>query len=144
MVFQDAVCGVADAGARVRNDNWLARWRQQYGPGVSDTEIKIGQTTAYSGPASAYGNLLSKTQVLYVRMINGRGRSTTGYSPPKTIEQTRKLVEQDNVLGIFDSLGTAPNAAIQEYLNEQHVPHFAVSGASRISTIPSVIHGRWG
>ena len=94
---------------------------KQYGPGVSDTEIKIGQTTACSGPASAYGNLLSKTQVLYVRMINGRGRSTTGIAPPKTIEQTRKLVEQDNVLGIFDSLGTAPNAAIQEYLNEQHV-----------------------
>jgi branched-chain amino acid transport system substrate-binding protein len=116
---------------------------KQYGPGVSDTEIKIGQTTAYSGPASAYGNLLSKTQVLYVRMINERGgingRKVTlislddGYSPPKTIEQTRRLVEQDNVLGIFDSLGTAPNAAIQEYLNEQHIPHFAVSGASRFS-----------
>jgi len=116
---------------------------KQYGPGVSDTEIKIGQTTAYSGPASAYGNLLSKTQVLYVRMINERGgingRKVTlislddGYSPPKTIEQTRRLVEQDNVLGIFDSLGTAPNAAIQEYLNEQHIPHFAVSGASRFN-----------
>ena len=56
---------------------------KQYGPGVSDTEIKIGQTTAYSGPASAYGNLLSKTQVLYVRMINGRGRSTTGIAHPR-------------------------------------------------------------
>jgi branched-chain amino acid transport system substrate-binding protein len=114
-----------------------------YGPGVTDTEIKIGQTTAYSGPASAYGNLLSKTQVAYVRMINERGgidgRKVTlislddGYSPPKTIEQTRRLVEQDNVLGIFDSLGTAPNAAIQEFLNEQHVPHFAISGASRFN-----------
>jgi branched-chain amino acid transport system substrate-binding protein len=116
---------------------------KQYSPGVTNTEIKIGQTTAYSGPASAYGNLLSKTQVAYVRMINERGgingRKVTlislddGYSPPKTIEQTRRLVEQDNVLGIFDSLGTAPNAAIQEYLNEQHVPHFAISGASRFN-----------
>jgi branched-chain amino acid transport system substrate-binding protein len=115
---------------------------KQYGPGVTDTEIKIGQTTAYSGPASAYG-LLSKTQVAYVRMINERGgingRKVTlislddGYSPPKTVEQTRRLVEQDNVLGIFNSLGTAPNAAIQEYLNEQHVPHFAISGASRFN-----------
>jgi branched-chain amino acid transport system substrate-binding protein len=114
---------------------------QQYGPGVTDAEIKIGQTTAYSGPASAYGNLLSKTQVAYVRMINERGgingRKITlislddGYSPPKTVEQTRRLVEQDHVLGIFDSLGTAPNAAIQEYLNEQRIPHFVVSGASR-------------
>ena len=116
---------------------------KQYGPGVTDTEIKIGQTTAYSGPASAYGNLLSKAQVAYVRMINERGgingRKITlislddGYSPPKTVEQTRRLVEQDHVLGIFDSLGTAPNAAIQEYLNEQHVPHFAISGASKFN-----------
>ena len=115
---------------------------KQYGPGVTDTEIKIGQTTAYSGPASAYG-LLSKTQVAYVRMINERGgingRKVTlislddGYSPPKTVEQTRRLVEQDNVLGIFNSLGTAPNAAIQEYLNQQHVPHFAISGAGRFN-----------
>ena len=120
-----------------------AATEKQYGPGVSDTEIKIGQTSAYSGPASAYGTLLSKTQVAYVRMINERGgingRKITlislddGYSPPKTVEQTRRLVEQDNVLGIFDSLGTAPNAAIQEYLNEQHVPHFAISGASRFN-----------
>jgi len=116
---------------------------KQYGPGVTDTEIKIGQTTAYSGPASAYGNMLSKTEVAYVRMINERGgingRKVTlislddGYSPPKTIEQTRRLVEQDNVLGIFDSLGTAPNSAIQQYLNDQHIPHFAISGASRFT-----------
>ena len=94
-------------------------------------------------PASAYGNLLSKTQVAYVRMVNERGgingRKITlislddGYSPPKTVELTRRLVEQDQVLGIFDSLGTAPNAAIQDYLNQQHVPHFAISGASRFN-----------
>jgi branched-chain amino acid transport system substrate-binding protein len=113
------------------------------GPGVTDTEIKIGQTTPYSGPASAYGQLLSKTGVIYVRMINERGGINgrrinlisldDGYSPPKTVELTRKLVEQDNVLGIFDSLGTAPNAAIQDYLNEQHIPHFVISGAGRFN-----------
>jgi len=115
---------------------------KQYGPGVTDTEIKIGQTSAYSGPAWAYGTF-SKTEVAYVRMINERGGINgrkinlisldDGYSPPKTVEQTRRLVEQDHVLGIFHSLGTAPNAAIQDYLNEVHVPHFALSGASRFN-----------
>ena len=69
--------------------------------------------------------------------INGRKITLIslddGYSPPKTVEQTRRLVEQEHVLGIFDSLGTAPNAAIQVYLNEQHVPHFAISGANRFN-----------
>jgi branched-chain amino acid transport system substrate-binding protein len=116
---------------------------KHYGPGVSDSEITIGQTTAYSGPASAYGQLLSKTGVAYVRMINERGGINgrkinlisldDSYSPPKTVELTRKLVEQDNVLGIFDSLGTAPNASIEDYLNEQHIPQFAISGASRFN-----------
>ena len=115
---------------------------KQYGPGVSDTEIKIGQTAAYSGPASAYGTI-SKTQAAHIRMINEHGgingRKVTlislddGYSPPKTLEQTRRLVEEDQVLAIFDSLGSAPNAAIQAYLNEKHVPHFPVSGASRFT-----------
>lgn len=115
---------------------------KQYGPGVTDTEITIGQTSAYSGPAWAYSTF-SKAEVAYVRMINERGgvigrkinliSLDDGYSPPKTVEQIRRLVEQDHVLGIFHSLGTAPNAAIQEYLNEKHVPHFAVSGASRFN-----------
>ena len=116
---------------------------KQYGPGVTDKEIKIGQTSAYSGPASAYGALLSKTQVAYIRMINEHGGINgrrialisldDGYSPPKTLEQTRRLVEQEQVLGIFGSLGTATNAAIQEYLNEQHVPHFVISGARKFN-----------
>ena len=115
---------------------------KKYGPGVTDTEIKLGQTSAYSGPASAYG-AISKIQGGYIRMINEHGgingRKITmislddGYSPPKTVEQTRRLVEEDQVLAIFDSLGTAPNSAIQEYLNEKHVPHFPVSGASRFT-----------
>ena len=115
---------------------------KKYGPGVTDTEIKLGQTAAYSGPASAYGTI-SRIQGGYIRMINEHGgingRKITmislddGYSPPKTVEQTRRLVEEDQVLAIFDSLGTAPNSAIQEYLNEKHVPHFPVSGASRFT-----------
>ena len=121
----------------------VASAEERYGPGVSDSEIKIGQTSAYSGPASAYGTLLSKTQLVYVRMINEHGgingRKITlislddGYSPPKTVELTRRLVEQDQVLAIFGSLGTAPNAAIQGYLNDQHVPHFVISGASKFT-----------
>jgi ABC-type branched-subunit amino acid transport system substrate-binding protein len=115
---------------------------KQYGPGVSDTEIKIGNTMPYSGPASAYA-VLGKAMSAYVRMINEHGGINgrkialisldDGYSPPKTLEQTRRLVEADHVLGIFDTLGTGPNAAIQQYLNESHVPHFAISGASRFN-----------
>jgi len=115
---------------------------KQYGPGVTDTEITIGQTAAYSGPAWTYG-AFSKTEVAYVRMINERGGINgrkvnlisldDGYSPAKTVEQTQRLVEQDHVLGIFHSLGTSPNAAIQDYLNKMHVPHFALSGASRFN-----------
>ena len=115
---------------------------KQYSPGASDTEIKIGQTMAYSGPASAYG-VLGKAEAAYVRMINAQGgingRKITlislddGYSPPKTLEQTRRLVEVDQVLAIFDSTGTPGNAAIQDYLNENHVPHFPISGASRFN-----------
>ena len=115
---------------------------KQYGPGVSDTEIKLGQTAAYSGPASAYGTI-SKTQAAYVRLVNEHGGINgrkinlisldDGYSPPKAVELTRRLIEEDRVLAIFDSLGTASNAAIQGYLNERHVPHFPVSGASRFN-----------
>jgi branched-chain amino acid transport system substrate-binding protein len=115
---------------------------KQYGPGVTDTAIKLGQTAAYSGPASAYGTI-SKTQAAYIRMINEHGGINgrkinlisldDGYSPPKAVELTRRLIEEDQVLGIFHSLGTASNAAIQGYLNERHVPHFPVSGASRFN-----------
>jgi len=115
---------------------------KQYGPGVTDNEIKIGQTAAYSGPASAYGTI-AKAETAYMRMVNDRGgirgrkvnliSLDDGYSPPKTVEQTRRLVEQDQVLAIFDSLGTAANAAVQDYLNEKHVPHFVISGASRFT-----------
>jgi branched-chain amino acid transport system substrate-binding protein len=122
---------------------------KQYGPGVTDNEIKIGQTSPYSGPASAYSTI-SKIQAGYIRMINERGGINgrkinlisldDGYSPPKTVEQVRRLVEKDQVLAIFDSIGTAPNSAVQDYLNEQHVPHFPISGASRFN---DPVHYPW-
>jgi Periplasmic binding protein len=104
----------------------------QYGPGVSDTEIKIGQTMPYSGPASSYGTI-GKSEAAYFAMINDQGgingrkinfiSRDDGYSPPKTVEVTRQLVEQDHVLLPFQTLGTPPNIAIQGYLNENKVPH---------------------
>ena len=122
---------------------------KQYGPGVTDNEIKIGQTSPYSGPASAYSTI-SKIQAGYIRMINERGGINgrkihlisldDGYSPPKTVEQVRRLVEQDQVLAIFDSIGTAPNSAVEDYLNERHVPHFPISGASRFN---DPVHYPW-
>jgi ABC-type branched-subunit amino acid transport system substrate-binding protein len=111
----------------------------QYGPGVSDTEIKIGNTMPYSGPASAYA-VIGKAEAAYFAMVNDQGgingrkinfiSRDDGYSPPKTVEVVRKLVEQDQVLLIFNSLGTAPNLAIRGYLNDNRVPHlFVASGA---------------
>ena len=114
---------------------------KKYGPGVSDTEIKIGQTMPYSGPASSFGTT-GRTASAYYRMINDQGgvngRKITflsldnEYSPPKSAELARRLVEQDEVLGIFGSLGTPPNVAMQRYLNEHKVPQFFVfSGVAR-------------
>jgi branched-chain amino acid transport system substrate-binding protein len=114
---------------------------KKYGPGVSDVEIKLGQTMPYSGPLSAVG-VIGKSESAYFRMINEQGgingRRVTfislddGYSLPKTLEQTRRLVEQDHVLAIIGSFGTPPNSAIQKYLNENRVPQlFIQAGASR-------------
>ena len=114
---------------------------KKYGPGVSDTEIKLGQTMPYSGPLSALG-AYGRAQVAFYKMINDKGGINgrtvdlisldDGYSPPKTVEQTRKLVEQDGVLAIVSSLGTPANTAIYKYLNERHVPQlFIASGASK-------------
>ena len=115
--------------------------QKKYDPGASDTEIKIGQTIAYSGPASAFGTI-GRTVSAYYRMVNERGgvngRKITfisvddGYSPPKTVEQTRMLVEQEQVLAIVASLGTPTNASVQRYLNDRKVPQlFLFTGASR-------------
>ena len=111
----------------------------QYGPGVSDTEIKIGNTMPYSGPASAYG-VIGKSEAAYFAMINDQGgvngrkinfiSRDDGYSPPKTVEMVRKLVEEDKVLLLFNTLGTAPNIAIQDYLNDNKVPQLFVSSVA--------------
>jgi len=110
-------------------------------PGVSNSEIVIGQTMPFSGPASAY-SAVGQSMAAYFAKINAEGGINgrkinlialdDGFSPPKTVEQTRRLVEQDNVLAIFASLGTATNTAIQKYLNARKVPHlFIQSGAGR-------------
>ena len=108
-----------------------ARAEKQYAPGVSDTEIKIGNTNPYSGNASAYGQN-GRAEAAYYRMINDQGGVNgrkinfisldDGYSPPKTVELTRQLVEREQVLFIAASLGTAPNIAIAKYLNQRKVP----------------------
>jgi len=102
-----------------------------YGPGVTDTEIKIGQTMPYSGPVSAYGTV-GRAQAAYFEMINAKGGVNgrqirlisldDAFSPPKTVEQTRKLVESDNVLLIFSSLGTPTNSAIYARYILEHNP----------------------
>lgn len=115
--------------------------QKAYDPGVTDTEIKIGNIIPYSGPASAY-SIIGKTFSAYFRMINDKGGINgrkvnfisydDGYSPSKTVEQARRLVESDGVFLIFGPLGTAPNAAIQKYMNNMRVPQlFVLTGASR-------------
>src|SRR5882672_9630224 len=109
---------------------------KNYGPGVTDSEIKIGQTMPYSGPLSAFGTI-GKAQAAYFEMINSKGGVNgrkikllsldDGYSPPKTIEQTRKLVESDEVLLLFSSFGTPPNTAAMKYLNARKVPQLLIA-----------------
>jgi branched-chain amino acid transport system substrate-binding protein len=115
--------------------------QKHYDDGASDTEIKLGQTMPYSGPLSAFATL-GRAEIAYYKMINDQGgvngRKITmlslddGFSPPKTVEQTRKLVEQEGVLAIVGSLGTATNGAVQKYLNTKHIPQlFLASGATK-------------
>lgn len=115
--------------------------QKKYGPGVTDKEIKIGNINPYSGPASAYG-LIGKTIAAYFNMVNAEGGINgrkikfisydDGYSPPKTVEQARKLVESDEVLLIFQSLGTPTNTAIHKYMNAKKVPQlFVATGATK-------------
>jgi branched-chain amino acid transport system substrate-binding protein len=115
--------------------------QKKYDPGASDTEIKIGNIMSYSGPASAYG-VIGKTEAAYMNKINAEGgingRKITfisyddGYMPPKAVEQARKLVESDQVLLIFQPLGTPSNSAIHSYMNQKKVPQlFVASGATK-------------
>ena len=115
--------------------------QKKYDPGATDTEIKIGNINPYSGPASAYG-LIGKTIAAYFKKVNAEGGVNgrkinfisydDGYSPPKAVEQARKLVESDEVLLIFQSLGTPSNSAIHKYMNVKKVPQlFAATGATK-------------
>jgi branched-chain amino acid transport system substrate-binding protein len=115
--------------------------QKKYDTGATDTEIKIGNIMPYSGPASAYG-VIGTTEAKYFQKINAEGGINgrkinfisydDAYSPPKTVEQARKLVESDEVLFVFNPLGTPPNTAIQKYLNTKKVPQlFVATGATK-------------
>jgi ABC-type branched-subunit amino acid transport system substrate-binding protein len=115
--------------------------QKKYDTGATDTEIKIGNVEAYSGPASAYG-IIGKTEEAYFKMINDEGGINgrkinwisydDGYSPPKTVEQVRKLIESDEVLFVFNALGTPTQSAVQKYQNAKKVPQlFVATGASK-------------
>ena len=119
----------------------VALAQKKYGPGVTDKEIKIGNIMPYSGPASAYG-LIGKTIAAYFNKVNAEGGVNgrkinfisydDSYSPPKTVEMARKLVESDGVLLIFQSLGTPTNTAIEKYMNAKKVPQlFVATGATK-------------
>jgi branched-chain amino acid transport system substrate-binding protein len=128
-------------GAIVFATTGSALAQKKYDDGASDTEIKIGNIMPYSGPASAYG-VIGKTETAYFNKINAEGGINgrkinfitydDGYSPPKAVEQARKLVESDEVLLVFNPLGTPSNTAIQKYLNTKKVPQlFVATGATK-------------
>ncbi len=119
----------------------IVRAQKKYDPGASDTEIKLGHTNPYSGPLSAYG-VIGKAEAAYWQMVNDKGGINgrkvnfitydDGYSPPKTVEMVRKLVEDDKVLAIFQLLGTPTNTVVHKYLNQKKVPQlFVATGASK-------------
>ena len=124
--------------------------RADNAPGVTDAEIKIGQTMPYSGPASAYG-VIGRTEAAYFKMINEQGGVNgrkvnlisldDAYSPPKTVEQVRRLVEDEKVAFCFQTLGTAPNLAIRQYLNDNKVPQLFVSTGASVFSDPE--HFPW-
>jgi branched-chain amino acid transport system substrate-binding protein len=136
-----AVVAFAASAGSARADN---------APGVTDTEIKIGQTMPYSGPASAYG-VIGRTEAAYFKMINDQGGINgrkinfvtldDAYSPPKTVEQVRRLVEDEKVAFLFQTLGTAPNLAIRQYLNDNKVPQLFVSTGAAVFSDPQ--HFPW-
>jgi branched-chain amino acid transport system substrate-binding protein len=137
----------AAAAAAVATGVWPAR--ADNAPGITDTEIKIGQTMPYSGPASAYG-VIGKTETAYFKMINEAGGVNgrkinlvsldDGYSPPKTVEQIRRLVEQEQVAFIFNMLGTPCCAAVRQYLNDGKVPQLFVATGAAMFSDPEHFH----
>jgi branched-chain amino acid transport system substrate-binding protein len=141
MTRRTALLGVPAAVATAGLATSPALAQKKYSPGATDTEIKIGNTMPYSGNASAYG-ANGRAEAAFFRMVNDQGGINgrminfisldDGYSPPKTLELTRQLVERDQVLLMFAPLGTAPNTAIHKYMNQKKVPHlFVGTGASK-------------
>src|SRR5690349_752623 len=139
--YQWRLAAISAAAIAFAATSGSALAQKKYDTGASDSEIKIGNIMPYSGPASAYG-VIGKTEEAYFRMINEKGGINgrkinfisydDGYSPPKAVEQARKLVESDEVLVVFNPLGTPSNSAIQKYLNAKKVPQlFVATGASK-------------
>jgi len=122
--------------------------QKAYSPGATDTEIKLGQTMPYSGPASGYG-IVGRVQTAYFKMVNEQGGVNhrkvelisldDGYSPPKTVERVRQLVEGDNVLAIFSLLGTPPNMAVAKYLNAKKIPQLLSSSGTPLLDDPKTL-----
>ncbi|WP_369719449.1 ABC transporter substrate-binding protein [Bradyrhizobium sp. LLZ17] len=143
MIFERTLrtAALVTATAVITFTSGAAFAQKKYDTGASDTEIKIGNIMPYSGPASAYG-VIGKTEEAYFKMINDKGGINgrkinfvtydDGYSPPKAVEQVRKLVESDEVLAVFNPLGTPSNSAIQKYLNAKKIPQlFVATGATK-------------
>jgi ABC-type branched-subunit amino acid transport system substrate-binding protein len=120
---------------------------QKNGPGVTDKEIKIGQTQPYSGPVSAW-SVQGRVDIASINRLNAQGGINgrkikmisldDGYSPPKAVERARELVESEQVLGLFGSVGTVPNVAVAKYLNQRKVPHLLISSAAAVFADPKV------
>ena len=143
-LLQSAAAAAAFAAPRVRAA------RAENAPGVTDTEIKIGQTMPYSGPVSAYG-VIGRAEAAYFKMINEQGGINgrkinlisvdDAYSPPKTVEQVRRLIEQEQVAFLFQTLGTPCNATVRQYLNDNKVPQLFVSTGATMFSDPQ--HFPW-
>jgi branched-chain amino acid transport system substrate-binding protein len=131
----------ASAAALALSAGSAAAQGKKYGPGVTDKEIKIGNTNPYSGPASSYGTIGKSIGAYFAKVndeggVNGRKivwvSLDDGYSPPKTVEQVRRLVEREEVLAVFQPLGTPTNSAIHKYMNENKIPQlFVATGATK-------------
>jgi branched-chain amino acid transport system substrate-binding protein len=141
MLAKIRIAAVSAAVVAIAATSTSALAQKKYDTGASDAEIKIGNIMPYSGPASAYG-VIGKTEEAYFKMINDKGGINgrkvnfvtydDAYSPPKAVEQVRKLVESDEVLAVFNPLGTPSNTAIQKYLNSKKVPQlFVATGATK-------------
>src|SRR5476649_3060296 len=143
MLFKQKLCIAAFSTAVIAfaATTGSALAQKKYDTGATDTEIRIGNIMPYSGPASSYG-VIGKTEEAFFKMINAEGGINgrkinfitydDAYSPPKAIEQARKLVESDEVLLIFQSLGTPSNSAIMKYMNAKRVPQlFVASGGTK-------------